>query len=339
MNARLAQYRFAAAALAVSAALHAAVIVGLPRIFDEPLPQKQPASFDAELAPAAVALEPERAPAPRASPRAARPRPRRAIVAMRRETFTPVAQFDDRVPLPEVLPSPDLVALAEPIAPAFSLPPEFPRDALPGKLRIKYELTSAFADGQAVYTWEREGDRYTITGEAEAVGFFTLFLQGRILQESRGLVTALGLRPERFIERRPNAGEEGLSFDWKHRKVTFERENGTRTEDLRDDSTVDWLSMIFQLAHAPPKGDTVSMRVFTQRKTYEFTLKVLGEEEIEIPLGRVKALHLRHENPADREQVDVWLGVDQHYVPVKMRYPVARNRLMVEQTATDIDEN
>lgn len=78
------------------------------------------------------------------------------------------------------------------------------------------------------------------------------------------------------------------------------------------------------------------MRVFTQRKLYQFKLKVLGVEDIEIPLGRVKALHLRHTDPKDNEVVDVWLGVDQHYLPVKLRYPVARNRLVVEQSATSV---
>jgi hypothetical protein len=58
-----------------------------------------------------------------------------------------------------------------------------------------------------------------------------------------------------------------------------------------------------------------------------------------IPLGHVRALHLRHvdrENP--KEVVDVWLGVDQHYLPVKLRYPVARNRFMVEQIATRLSQ-
>jgi len=80
------------------------------------------------------------------------------------------------------------------------------------------------------------------------------------------------------------------------------------------------------------------MKVYTQRKLYSFELKVLGVEEIEIPIGRVKALHLRHTAKDANEQVDVWLGLDQHYLPVKMRYPVARNRFMVEQTATSISE-
>jgi hypothetical protein len=74
--------------------------------------------------------------------------------------------------------------------------------------------------------------------------------------------------------------------------------------------------------------------VLTQRKLYRFKLKVLGEEEIEIPLGKVRTLHLRHVDPKDEtEVVDVWLGLDQSYLPVKLRYPVAKNRLMVDQVA------
>jgi hypothetical protein len=193
------------------------------------------------------------------------------------------------------------------------------------------------ADGRAVYNWSRDGDRYKITGEAEAVGFFTLFLEGRVIQESRGTVTSTGLRPERFTERKPSMPVEGLEFDWDQRKVTFDRHNEKLTEPLAD-NVVDWLSMIFQMAAVPPpSGEDYELRVLTQRKYYTFHLKVLGEEQIEIPLGKVRALHLRHIDEKDAsEVVDVWLGLDQHYLPVKLRYPVAKNRLTVEQSATRI---
>jgi hypothetical protein len=232
--------------------------------------------------------------------------------------------------------APEIVALAQPAAPVKALAPEpFPVTALPSSVSIDYRLTSAFADGRATYEWDREGDAYRIRGEAEAEGFFTLFLEGRILQESRGTVTAAGLRPERFTERRPNAGAEGLTFDWDAGKVTFERGEERRAGELAG-NTVDWLSMIFQLAHVPPSTQSYEMQVYTQRRMYRFRLEVLGVEEIDIPLGRVLALHLRHEDPERRENVDVWLGVEQHYLPVKLRYPVARNRLVVDQVATRV---
>ena len=67
-------------------------------------------------------------------------------------------------------------------------------------------------------------------------------------------------------------------------------------------------------------------------------LRELGTEEIEIPLGKVRTQHLRHVDPQDGSVIDVWLGIDQHYLPVKLRYPVARNRLTVEQVATSISQ-
>ena len=94
--------------------------------------------------------------------------------------------------------------------------------------------------------------------------------------------------------------------------------------------------MIFQLAHAPPPDKPFDLRVFTQRRLYNFRLEVLGVEDIEIPLGKMRALHLRHRGDEKVEQVDVWLSLDHHYLPVKMRFPVARNRLVVEQNAIRI---
>jgi hypothetical protein len=216
--------------------------------------------------------------------------------------------------------------------------PKFRSDALPAQLTIDYALTSAMADGHAVYSWTRDGDNYRITGEAEAIGFFTLFLEGRVIQESRGTVTPQGLRPQSFTERKPSSPNEGLEFDWDVRQVTFDRHGEKKTEPLAD-NVVDWLSMLFQTAANPPPAtsEDYPLLVLTQRKFYRFHLKVLGEEQIEIPLGKVRTLHLRHVDEKDpTEVVDVWLGIEQSYLPVKLRYPVARNRLMVEQVATSV---
>src|SRR5690606_21517376 len=115
----------------------------------------------------------------------------------------------------------------------------------------------------------------------------------------------------------------------------FDR-NGERRTSALEDNTVDWLSMIFQMAHVPPQARDLELQVFTQRKMYRFHLKVLEVEEIEIPLGRISALHLRHEDPVKKEVVDVWLGIDQHFLPVKLRFPAARNRIVVDQVATRV---
>lgn len=356
----LRQYRFVLIALAVSLGVHALLIVGVRGSF-VPGPEPEAASYSVELAPLpdATVVVPGAAPAPPA-PRPPRPRsprkPTEAIASLpplatgagsatdalpaMLEAPAPLAPPEPEKPVvaaEEPPPKPEMLAAAVPSAPIPALEPrEFPVEALPANLSIQYALTSPFADGQASYTWSREGDQYSISGSAEASGFFTLFLEGRILQESRGKVTAQGLQPERFVERKPQGPEEGLTFDWPKGTVEFHRNDEVKRGALAE-RTVDWLSMIFQLAHTPPHGGgPVALKVYTQRKLYEFELKVLGTEELQLPMGKVKALHLRHATNDPKETVDVWLGIDHHYLPVKLRYPVARNRFMVDQVATSI---
>jgi hypothetical protein len=342
--------RYVLAALALSLAAHAVVIVGVPGRVGAP-PDLEVALYAVELTPLPSAAA---APAASPAPRVPRPRsPRKPTEAI--ATLPPLAGSGSAAdalpalaegPAPLAPPDapetqaedrkPELLAAALPASPVPALePPRFPAEALPERLSIRYELTSPFADGIAEYSWSRKADRYVISGEAEAVGFFTLFLEGRILQESTGTVTAEGLRPERFTERKPHGPEEGLVFDWAARRMEFRRNDEVKPGELTD-NTVDWLSMIFQLAHRPPQGASTEMKVYTQRRLYAFTLKTLGVESLELPLGKVEALHLRHETADPRETVDVWLGIDHHYLPVKLRYPVSRNRFWVEQTATSI---
>ncbi len=350
MPALPAAYRPAAVALVASAVLHGAALVGY-RVGAGSEGEADPGAvaYSATLQAAAPAVEATvaqaRPPAPKPRPRP-KPkneiRPEETVATLPAVEEAPLAPVPEETPRPaEALPAepepppPEVVALAKPAVPVAPPAPEFRPDSLPSKLRINYALTSPLVEGQAEYTWKRDGDRYEISGSAEASGFFTLFLEGRIWQESSGTVTPEGLRPDRFVERRGDTPEEGLAFDWQARTVEFRRGSASRTGVLTD-STVDWLSMIFQLAHLPPAKDGMPLRVYTQRRLYEYRLNVVGEETLDLPIGRTKTLHLRHEGEKPEDAVDVWLGVDQHYLPVKLRYPVARGRLMVEQTATAV---
>lgn len=341
----LSRYRAALVALALSAAVHAAVFVNSALRTD--IPEEAPDSPEYTATLEAMTMEPaaKPAPTPRATPHHARARPKarpvevpEALAALepgRLVRQVDVPSIDVPPPAP---PQPDVVAMAQPAVPVPALETaKFPVEALPSNLTIEYKLTSAFADGMAKYTWKRDGDHYTIDGEAQAEGFFTLFLEGRLLQEASGVVTDHGLKPDHFTEHKPNQPAEGVQFDWATRKVTLDRGDKQKTEDITG-TTLDWLSMIFQMASVPPTGDSYDLRVYTQRRYYEFHLIVIGAEEIEIPMGKVRTLHMRHVDPKDGEIVDVWLGIDQHYLPVKLRYPVARNRLMVEQSATSVSE-
>ncbi len=358
---QLTRYRIVAAAVLVSALLHAAVFVGMPPRIEAidagaglvfsaqlaPLPAPPPALQPVPPRPPAPA--PKRVLAPR-PPVARHPPPPPPPVPELLAAATPspdASAFTAPAPEPAPAPSPpETTALAEPVIPWMQPPPTpatapdvFPMEGLPEHLAIDYELDSGLLHAHAVYRWNRDGDSYRITGEGEAEGLFHLFLRGAIRQESTGTITSVGLRPERFTETKPDTPREGLEFDWPKHEVVFQRGDNRKAQPLTD-GTVDWLTMIFQLAHQPPQvdGDAMTLKVFTQRKLYTFNLKVMGVEQIDIPLGKVRALHLRHVDPDADQAVDVWLGIDQHYLPVKLRYPAARNRLTVEQSAVSIAE-
>ncbi len=349
-------------ALALSAAAHALFVVGLPG-------EMGPAANGAPLYTATLELAPPARPAPAALPKPRAPKPiaHPARAARAVKVRAHVSPPPPPPPTPAE-PTPEALAMAAPVVPAPPPPPPappprgmyppaetmdmpmpeaavdpdpFPMDGLPEHLSIDYKLTTAaeLLDAHAVYRWQRDGDAYTIIGEGQTDGLARLLLNGQIVQKSTGTVTSAGLRPERFVEKKSGSDDEGLEFDWAAHQVVFELGAKRKTGPLMD-NTVDWLSMIFQLAHVPPQasGKTMAIRVFTQRKLYDFHLKVLGVEEIDIPLGHVRALHLQHVDPDDHQAVDVWLGVDEHYLPVKMRYPVAKNRLVVEQVATALTE-
>ena len=354
LRAAIVRYRIVALAILASLALHAAVMVGAPRrlgavealadpVYEATLEALPPPEKILPAGPAIpTAQRPPRTPSqPRARRAAPHASPVAAIVAEDpMPAFEPLAGLSPLtdVPLMDMLqPLPEKLAMAVPVAPPDPRPEAFPVAAMPAQMSIEYALTSAFADGHAEYRWRRDGDSYRITGQAAAEGVFALFLEGSIVQESTGTVTTSGLRPDQFTERKPGAAPEGVQFDWEARRAILERNGATRTEPLQA-NTVDWLSMIFQLAHRPPTGEGMDIQVFTQRKLEAYHLQVVGPEEIDIPLGHVRTLHLRHVDPKDASQVDVWLGVDQHHVPVKLRFPVAKNRLTVEQVATRITE-
>jgi hypothetical protein len=291
----LRRYRLVFLAVLASLAVHAVVMVGMPHrlaAVDSRTDAIYSATLEALATPAVLAPPPAAgapsAPAPRP---AARPRARPRVAAAKAVDAVPADDASPALDAPAPLdalalgelsriealqPLPDRLALAAPTTAAAAAAEEkFPVEAMPANLTIEYALNSAFADGQATYRWSRDGDSYRITGEAQAEGFFALFLEGQILQESHGTVTERGLQPERFSERKPGSPPEGLEFDWRASQVTFDR-NGSRKTDKLEANTVDWLSMIFQLAHRPPSGEAMDLRVFTQRKMYAFHLQIVG---------------------------------------------------------------
>src|SRR2546423_4514799 len=162
------RYRVAALALGISAALHAAVMVGIPgrgEIVEEAMAPAYSATLDPAAPAASVAPAPKAAAKPR---RVAPGRPKSTtgpIVALSSaalDSALPAGEYAPDAPSARELtpppepprPQPERLAMAQPATPIPALEaPKFPVAALPARLSVTYALTSPFADGRATYDW------------------------------------------------------------------------------------------------------------------------------------------------------------------------------------------
>jgi hypothetical protein len=227
-------------------------------------------------------------------------------------------------PVPETLPEPVVAAQAVDSAPVA------PR--LPPRGRIQYRVDrgdSNFEIGVARHEWAIVDGYYRLTSVLETTGLVWLLKSYRMEMESRGMMTADGLRPSFFaITRNGQETREKATFNWENMTVRI----GDRAEQALANGAQDLLSFNYQLGFLPHPEAGNTLPIATGRKYGVYRLEVLGDEEIEIPAGTMRTLHLRAPGVNTTE---LWLAYDYLLLPVKIRHVDAKGDSFV-QVATQI---
>lgn len=210
---------------------------------------------------------------------------------------------------------------------------------LPELAEISYTIykgRDGFAVGRAEHTWKRDGRHYTITQVAEASGIFSLIASGRHVQISQGEVTPTGLRPDSYWVQRGQSVDktDSAHFDWQAMRLTFGSSGDTQSVKLPVGAQ-DLLSFLYQLALDPPQSGSTQLYITNGRKLDNYGYQSLEEEILEIPLGRIKSLHIGKLRQAGEENTEIWLATEYHYLPVKIRHTDKQGGV-IEQTATAI---
>ena len=236
---------------------------------------------------------------------------------------------------------PAAAAAAEPAAAPVSTPaaapepepavaPPAPR--LPPRGMIRYRVDrgdSNFEIGFALHEWTIADGHYRLTSVAETTGLVWLFKSVRIEMESRGLITTDGLQPQHFAVRRDGLPtREKVDFDWPAMTVSV-ADHGAQPLDA---GAQDLLSFNYQLGFLehPEEGDTLP--IATGKKYEIYRLEVLGDEDVELPAGPMRTLHLR---TPGTNSTELWLAYDYLLLPVKIRYVDGQGDSFV-QVATKI---
>ena len=184
--------------------------------------------------------------------------------------------------------------------------------------------------GQVTHTWAQDGRAYHVETVAEAVGFVSWFLSGRLVQRASGVFAAGGLVPTDYrAELGARERAETARFDWAARKLALESKGESRLVDLPAGAR-DPLSMLHQLYFMTPIPDAAQFDIVTGRKLYRYVYQVVGEAQFETPIGIVRALHLQRRDP-DGSSMDVWLDLDRNFLPARIHVVDRKGRVLLSR--------
>jgi hypothetical protein len=192
--------------------------------------------------------------------------------------------------------------------------------SIPNSVRLSYKMTGLsrglnyHANGEL--NWLREANRY------ESSMVVSAFLLGSRSMTSVGEVTADGLAPKRFGDKARN--ELAAHFDADKGKITF---SANRPELPWQRGAQDRLSVFFQLAGllagqtgAAPTGTRIAIYTVGPRDAETWTFIVENMENLNLPVGEIKALRLTREPKREFDQkIETWFAPSMSYWPVRIK--------------------
>lgn len=192
-----------------------------------------------------------------------------------------------------------------------------------GTTTLVYDFSrSGMSLAEMTDTLQVRGREYQLSSVAHGVGLVALLARGQTLKrESRGAITAAGLQPQVFSEERGNSYRLNAEFDWQGRQVTMTDAKGERSQEAVSDGAQDRMSMPYHVAfiHGAPPAE-LTIQVADGRRLSAYSFRLVGPETVTTGMGEVKALHYTKVVSGNDTTFDLWLGVEQQLLPVRVSY-------------------
>lgn len=304
-------------ALSASVALHIGVL--LAPGWELPLDDEhEPASLDATIAvapsssprPAVPSVVKKKRPPPKPLPL---PTPASPVATVPVTTASEPEPTAEPVIAPAAESEPAVVEAPPAVLPTPTFASRWPRTG-----RIVYQVTrgeGGLIVGQSEQRWEHNGQRYRLHAEVETTGLAALFRPAKVVQDSRGIFDATGLRPLEFEVMREGKGKDSVRFDPEQGRVIFARGDSAPFVP----ATQDLLSLFFQLAALSFDVPEYPLRVATGRKISSYVIAVGAEMALDTPLGVRQVRHLKVTGAAGEDATEIWLDLESR-LPLKIRH-------------------
>jgi hypothetical protein len=200
---------------------------------------------------------------------------------------------------------------------------------------VVHKSADGFMTGEIHHQLDIRNDRYTLKSVRQTAGLTSLRNSDRLIQASHGRIGEHGLQPETFEEESiKDSGKQSrqATFDWAAQKMRFS--HGDETTLPAD--AQDTLSFLYQLSQLPINGEFFPLPVSdgTQLKIYQ--IEIGAKEDIDTPMGKLRALHLRKMHTQGEAYFEIWLGLEYRLLPVKFRQLDVSGNLTDEYVITDL---
>ena len=213
--------------------------------------------------------------------------------------------------------APALPAVAAEPGDAESRPPPLYSTRLPPAVTLRYELRRGVMSGSGELLWRPEAGRYALTLQGTVLGLNAL------TQESRGVLDAHGLAPERFTDQRLRRAMVAANFERAAGRIRFSGPSVVLPWHPGVQDRLSWMIQLGAIVAAEPAraavGERVVLEVVGARGDASlWVFRSLGSEALMLAGERIDTVHLLRESlqPYDT-RVEVWLATARHHLPVR----------------------
>ena len=168
----------------------------------------------------------------------------------------------------------------------------------------------------ASQTWEQRDGRYRVLLTAEAKALF--FSLGKLTMESAGVITADGLRPERYVDER-NQRRTTVTFAANEKFALVDEPNGNKKTVQLAGQAADVMSLTYDLAFNPEINIGAPFTLSNRDTVEEIRLVEKRDETLTTDTMTLNTKYFDFKRPNGTGGVQVWLAVDKQWLPAKIR--------------------
>lgn len=202
--------------------------------------------------------------------------------------------------------------------------------APPARVEIVYDvLHNGGPLATVTHLLEHDGQTYRLSETWAGSGLLALL--GDVLRTSRGKVTACGLRPLEYEDRRPRRDVARARFAWEDGTLTQQFRDGPQAQPLPAHAQ-DRLSFLFASAFHAPGAGPLEYHVADGKGVAHYVFEVAGRERLQVPAGEFDALRLVKRDD-DGRSTQIWLDPARSYLPLRVLV-VHKDGTRVDQVAT-----